>query len=361
VSVAVPEAPAVREHRPLTTTERNWLWALAIVVGSGLVFGGVLALEKAGGLVEKRSRLVWDASETSMRFLALSHFLVALVFTTTSKRMKRPSSWGIFLGLASLGALLCVGFSRIGGIGAPLAAVLFYAYFLVHEFRDQVGFYRANGDAPAGEDPKAMLRDLLVFPALAFAVIGAVFVFAGAFEIGGARRYVSAFGDVPAYLRQAIGVVAVLAALALVVATKRRYDRRFEGGVASFLATHRPILFVFAGIVAVLFLGIPLTGRVYPIVTLHVTAWYVFYVHMLRSRPRAAPGAKPFTWTWMRSTNAGFNFVHLGIAALVIAAGAYWAYATGNDSSNTPLRLLLSKDGFPYWTIMHVTVSFLPR
>ena len=141
-----------------------------------------VAIEKGAGLSNKRTRLVWDASETSMRLLALSHFLVALVFMSTSRTMRRARSWAVFLGLAALGAGLCWGFSRLGGIGAPLAAVLFYAYFLVHEFRDQVGFYRMNGDAPPSSDPRALLRDLLAFPALSFAVIGAIFVFAGAFH-----------------------------------------------------------------------------------------------------------------------------------------------------------------------------------
>jgi hypothetical protein len=358
---AVQVLPTARAKRPLTTTERNWLWALAIVVGSALVFGAVLALEKSAGFSDKRTRLVWDASETSMRFLALSHFLVALVFTTTSRRMRSPSAWGIFLGLAGLGTLLCVGFARIGGIEAPLAAVLFYAYFLVHEFRDQVGFYRMNGDAPAGGDAQTMLRDLLVFPALAFAVIGAVFTFAGAFEIGGARRFAGAFGDLAPLARQAIGVGALVAVAALLYWAKRRYARRPEGGLGGFVATHRPIFLVFGGIVAVLFAGILVTGRVYSIVTLHVTAWYVFYVHVLRSKPRPGPAPRPGSWAWMRGTAAGFNFVHLGIAALVIGAGAYWAYATGNDAGHSALRVLLSKEGFPYWTIMHVTVSFLPR
>ncbi len=357
----VQTVAAQRVRRPLTTTERNWLVALAVVIGSGLVFAAVLAIEKGAGLTDKRTRLVRDASETSMRLLALSHFLVALVFMSTSRSMRRARSWAVFFGLAALGAGLCWGFARLGGIGAPLSAVLFYAYFLVHEFRDQVGFYRMNGDAPPSSDPRALLRDLLAFPALSFAVIGAIFVFAGAFRIGGARRYTAAFGDLSATARQAVGIAAVVAAGALAVAVKRRWDRRHERGARGFLAQHRPIFLVFAGITTVLFAGIPLTGDVYPIVTLHVTTWYVFYLHALRSRPRPATPLRPLTWPWVRGTPAGFNFVHLGIAGLVVAAAAFWAYGTGNDAGQHVLRVLLSKDGFPYWTILHVTVSFLPR
>src|SRR5262245_47004525 len=99
---ATEVATAAPTRRPWTTTERNWMWALAIVVGSGLLFGAVLAVEKSLGYSNKHSRLVWDASETSMRFLALAHFLVALVFTLSSRRMKRPASWGVFLGLTGL-------------------------------------------------------------------------------------------------------------------------------------------------------------------------------------------------------------------------------------------------------------------
>ena len=99
-------AVATLPRRSLTPTERNWLVSLAIVVGSGLLFGAYRLVEESFGLTDKRDRLVWSMWETSMRFLALSHFLVALVFTLSSRRMRTLAGWSWFLGLLGLGALI---------------------------------------------------------------------------------------------------------------------------------------------------------------------------------------------------------------------------------------------------------------
>jgi hypothetical protein len=363
---SVQETAAVAGRRPLTATERNWLWALAIVVGSGLLFGLYRAFEERAGLHDKEDRLVWNAWETSMRFLALSHFLVALVFTLSSRRMKTGAGRAWFAGLLVVGAAACWGFGRLGGmdsgtsVGAMLA-VLFYGYFLVHEFRDQAFFYRANGDAPRGVDAKEDTRSVLLVPALVFGLIAATFALGAAFEIGGARRYDQAFDALAHPVRGIVGCLPMALVLAAAWAWRRRILRTHPGGLRAFLARHRPILLVYVGIYAVLMLGIALTGRVYAIVTLHVTAWYVFTVHQLSRRGPPAPAPAPGSSAWMRSTVAGFNALHLGMAALVVAAAAAWAYAFGNSPGQDALRVLLSRESFPYWTILHVTVSFAPK
>jgi hypothetical protein len=363
---SVEEVAAAAGRRPLTATERNWLWALAIVVGSGLLFGAYRAIEESAGLREKEDRLVWNGWETSMRFLALSHFLVALVFTVSSRRMRTVKGLGWFAGLLAAGVLACVGFSRLGGMDggtttSAMLAVLFYGYFLVHEFRDQAFFYRANGDAPKGVDAREDTRSVLLVPALVFGLIAATFAFGAAFEIGGARRYDQAFDAFSHPVRGILGVLPMALVLAAAWAWRRRIVRTHPGGLRAFLARHRPILLVYLGIYAVLMLGIVATGRVYAIVTLHVTAWYVFTVHQLSRRPAPDPAPPPGSMAWMRGTVAGFNALHLGLAGVVVAAAAAWAYAFGNSHGQDALRVLLSRESFPYWTILHVTVSFAPK
>jgi hypothetical protein len=347
--------------RAFTTTERNWLLALAIVVGSGLLFGLVLAVEQCVSGAPREERLVWHGAETSMRFLALSHFLVAALYSLTSRRMRGAKPWGWWFGLLGLGVLLCVGFSRLGALGSPVAAALFYAYFLVHEFRDEAMFYGAYGDAPAEAPSRSRWKDVYVAPLLVLGLIAAVFVAGAAFRIGGARRYTdAAFGSTPEPVRWALGLVPAAAVAVAAFLWKRRYDATHPGGTGAFLRANRPIFFVFVGIFVVLLADIVVTGRVYAIVTLHVTVWYVFVLHQLRSRPPPEPPPRPFTWAWARTTPAGFNFVHLSVAALVIGAGALWAYGFRNDPGQDALRVLLSREAFPYWTVMHVTLSFVP-
>ncbi|HEY6066470.1 MAG TPA: hypothetical protein VIY96_09955, partial [Thermoanaerobaculia bacterium] len=102
-------------------------------------------------------------------------------------------------------------------------------------------------------------------------------------------------------------------------------------------------------------------GRAHSIVILHVAAWYVFSLRMLRRPGQAVPPPRRLNWAWMRSTPAGFNLLHVGSAALLVVAGLVWAFGLRNDPGALPFRLLLDRDNFAYWTIIHVTVSLAPR
>ena len=356
-SSSVASAPSVAAG--WTPTERNWLRALGLVVGGALVFWGILALERAFGHTDRPSRLVWHPVETSMRLFALSHFVVAILFMTTSRSMQSLRSWTWLVGLTGVGVGLCLLFGTAGALASHGAAVLFYAYFLVHEFRDQAFFYRANGDAPPGADERQLRRDLLLVPALVSLVIATVFFIGAAFRVGGARRYTDAvFGTLSPPLRMALGVAAGILCAGAVVWARRHYERTRQGGVAGFVRRNRPLLFVFGGILVVLFLDIAVTGRVYAIVALHVAAWFVFVNHQLAKRPPPSPAPTALSWRWMRSTRAGFNVLHLGVFALIVAAAWASSYAVGSKDG---AWALLGREAFPYWTIMHVTMSFVPR
>ena len=64
---------------------------------------------------------------------------------------------------------------------------------------------------------------------------------------------------------------------------------------------------------------------------------------------------------WVRTTQTGFQTLHLGLLVVLMAIGVVWAYAFHNDAAHHAMWVLVSRDAFPYWTIMHVTVSFTPR
>lgn len=348
--------------RPLTPTERNWIRSLLIVFGSVLLFWAVMGLEEALGRTAKGERLVYNGVETSMRLFGLSHFLVAILFLVTARRMRTVASWSWLLGLAGLGVVLCFGYDRLLGLDMRLARVLFLAYFLVHEFRDETFFYVANGDAKAAGPGPVPKRDLWVAPLLLLAGLVAVGAAGTAFRIGGMRRYAHLIGDVEGPLRWALGILPAVLVMLAVHAVRARLDRRFPGGAAGFVRAHRPIFFVFLGIPLLIAFDALTFGAAYMIVTLHVVAWYVFTMHQLKERAATAPSpARPLTWAWVRSTPAGFNTLHLGLVALVVAAGIVWAYGFKNDPGQGALYVLLDRGAFPYWTIMHVTISFVPR
>lgn len=348
--------------RGLTVTERNWLRALAIVVASILLFHGIEWLERTAGQPSREAGFVYHPAETPMRMVGLAHFLVAILFMSTSRAMQRPASWGWLAGLLALGAGLCWMFDDAGGVKAAIPKALFFTYFLVHEFRDQAFFYEANGDLPRGGDAARTRRDLLGIPLLALGVVLAVFSVGAGFRIGGARRYTDQLlGWAPESLVPVIGLLPLALVMLGFARWRAGIERHHEGGLRAFLRTHRPMLVVYGGILAVLLFDILVNRRAYAIVTLHVAAWYVFVLAGQARRPAPSPPPQAFSWSWMRSTPAGFNTLHLGLLGLVMAAALVWAYGFGNDPALSAFHLVLGKDAFPYWTIMHVTVSWMPR
>jgi hypothetical protein len=342
-------------RRPWTATEKNWLWGLAIVVALVALFTAVGAMESAG----RREKLVWNASETSTRFLAIAHTIVATSFLLTSKRMRstRGRSWFAAMTVAGVGA--CLLYAALGGKHAPLAELLFYAYFLLHEIRDEIFFYKVNGDAPAGSEPAARVlwaTPLLLAGALAFPIAAL-----SACGVAGPMRLRDAFEGIPQGARLAIGVAALAAAVALVVVAIRGISRLAAGGVREALAVPRPIFLVFAGIYALLAVGIAVTGRMYAIVGVHVAIWWVFTLRQMAARPAPSPRPKPLSWAWIKSTPAGFNAFHASVLLVVAAAAAWRAFGFQNAPEPQALALLVSKESFPYWTLLHVTWSWVPR
>ncbi len=356
------QALALPSGRPLTVTERNWLRAFWIVVASGVLFWGLHLLEVAAGRTLREEAFVYHPAETPMRMVGLAHFLVAILFMTTSRAMQRPTSWAWLAGLAVLGIALCRLFADAGGVKAAIPKALFFTYFLLHEFRDQAFFYEANGDLKSGPDAKQTRRDLLGLPLMALGLILGVFFVGAGLRLGGARRYTDELlGWAPAGLIPVLGLVP-LALLALFFLRWRSgIEHRHAGGLTAFLATHRPMLLVYGGILLVLLFDILVNRRAYAIVTLHVAAWYVFVIAGFGRRAAPSPAPAAPSWRWMRGTKPGFNLLHLGLLALVVAAALVWAYGFKNDAALSAMNVVLSKDAFPYWTIMHVTLSWMPR
>lgn len=344
----------------LTATERNWLRAAAIVLGSIAFFWSIQAAETRWRPAPRTQQVVYDPVETSMRVLALPHFILGLLFLATSRGMRQARSRRSVLLLAAAGAALCWLFAQVGGHREKFGQVIVLLYFAVHEFRDEAYFYVANGDAPPGTDAKRLGWQVLRAPALMLGFAGAVILLGVAFELGDLRRFTAPiFGRVEPPLRWALGTVPLLLIVLDALRLKRRCDRDFPGAFPEFLRRHRPILRVCLGIGLVILLEVLVRQKSRALVTLHVTAWYVFVMYQFGRRPAPVPAPSRFSWAWMRSTPGGFSFLHVGLAALTLLGCAVAAYGFRNDAAW--FQLVLSREAFPYWTIMHITISFVPK
>jgi hypothetical protein len=337
--------------RGWTLTESNWLWGLGLATAGAAVLAVVGELEEALRDAPRHAEFVVSAWETLTRFLAIAHTIVATLFLLTSRRVRTSRGVAWLAGLAAAGAALCLGFHAMGGLGAALGVALFFGYFLVHEVRDELFFYRANGDGPAAGDAERPLWPLAALLVTAIALTLALAVLLGA----RARRIGVTGTPTPGQVLAAIAVAA--AAVAAAGALVRRLGAHRGGGWRAVLRQHRPLLLVLGGVYAVLMGGFALTGRAYVVVAVHVTVWFVF---ALRRMDAGRGPARAPTWAWMRSTRAGFAALHGGVLAAVVAGSAVLAFA-GDNAADFPLGVLLGRESFPYWTIMHVTLSWVPR
>ena len=103
-------------------------------------------------------------------------------------------------------------------------------------------------------------------------------------------------------------------------------------------------------------LSLLITQRAYSLILFHVAGWYLFAAYQFTRHPPKCP--PDGWWTWMRSTATGFKTLHIAMVAVLIAIGLVWTLGL----HQTPyLAWLLAPESFLYWTIMHITISFVPR
>ena len=266
------------------------------------------------------------------------------------------------MALSALGAMLCRLFAKLGAPDARVPQLALLLYFGIHAFRDEALFFVANGDAPAGTAPERIGRTVLLAPLLLAWLFLAVDALGAAFEIGNHRRYTMAlFRPLAPPLRWALGALPLVALALAACVLRQRIARMPSGSMGRFLRAYRPIFLICGGIALFILVEILIQGRSRALVTLHVTGWYVFVLHQLRRRPPPLPAPPRFSWAWMRSTPGGFSFLHVGLAAAALLGCAVAAYGFRNDPSRAWFQLVLSPDAFPYWTIMHITISFVPK
>ncbi len=362
--MATVEAPVASQLHPLLRwatvavhdlgeSEKN-LWRAAMLV-MALIFGFELIrlaeqrfLAMPAGLA-----FVENAAETSTRYFTIPHVMVGFLFMITSTRSRtvRKRLW--IAGLLVVGAALGFAYGDLLSHGGKLLGAAFlYSYFLVHELRDEMNFYRMLDGAERIEDDRSFRR--FGQEQIALLLIGVVFIL----WVSGTMRTtpVLVIPGVSHLGMIAMAAVFGLAWMAAKVASYGRYAARRGTSIPQVVRDHRQFIRLFATVFLLTIVGAIVTDRLYPIILLHVSVWYVVTCRTLKQRPPAR--LKIGTWPWMRGTLSGFRTLHIGLAVACMIVGALAVYTTGPVDR---VWWLISPAAFPYWTIMHISVSFVPR
>lgn len=360
------------------------LWLTSLVASLGLV--ALLALEQ---LVEilvfggrpRRGLAIRDAVEGAMRVAGFGHHLVAAFFLAASGRAHSLSGGIWTIGLLVAGAGLSVVFAGLGGRVNPLAMGGFIVLFVAHAFRDEIFFYREYGRAagrPVRDPGNTLGWLLLAVMGLLSAVLVPVWVLVAymgstswlprwlPFNVRPDPRHTAALRSLIPGDWSVLAIVTVFAlpfAIILAVACARLVAAGAPGVMA-----HGPVVRVLAASVA-LTLGSGLLGLwlIDVVILMHFVSWFVFTTEKLR---RPVPPGRPGSWSlveWLRGTRPGFWTLHGGISVAVLGLIVFnhhvlrgqplaWAGFTLSNPFG-----VLSADAFYYWTIVHVTLSLVPR
>jgi hypothetical protein len=338
----------------LGISEKN-LWRAAALTFAFIalfsVFGWVeAALVPGGGSL----RFIQNAAESATRCFTIPHVIIGFAFMVTASRSQTASRRMLIAALLLFGTLLSVGYSRVlGGGHYSLATVLLYGYFLIHELRDEASFYCMFGDGPQTRETDKQFRSFtwgLVVLTVAAVVAALLLSYTSRADVG-----VLTASEAPTIVLVSTAMV-VLGLLAAGWLLFSWYAERTKTSVAALVHEHRRLLRLFVSVLLVTLVGVVFTGRLYSVVLLHVLVWYVFVSRRLRERPPTE--APRGLWPWMRGTYAGFHTLHLGLAAVVTLV---WLVGVYGPFPTSPVWALVSPESLPYWTIMHITVSFVPR
>lgn len=342
-------------RRTLGVTERNFWKAVALTIVIAAVFIAGCWVERNVFKRGSADRFIDDGTAAAMRYITIPHIIIGFLFMVSSRNNQTAVKRAWIVGLLALGVGLCCFYYINGGRDNKLLYGSVYLYFLIHELRDEGMFYVVLGDAPHITDKKRFkqfTRALVALTLLAVVVIGWSGVPFGLYPRGYqpvdqarsmAFKCLLAFGP----------IVAWCAAARL---TLGYFAQGFPGGVAALVRTHAPLIRLMTGSAAVLGLSMLITQRAYCLILFHVTSWYIFACYQYaRTQPKTPPKG---WWLWMRTTLPGFRVLHIGMVLALLFIGALWVFKFGKAPS---MAWLLAPNAFLYWTIMHITVSFVPR
>ncbi|THD71687.1 MAG: hypothetical protein E7813_05250 [Bradyrhizobium sp.] len=312
------------------------------------------------------------SAEMVMRYVTLPHYGIGFLFMAASARNRTVGRRASIAGLLVLGGLLCLGYAFLGTAfsnemtgsktmrfhwsetgASPLALYAILFYFLAHELRDQAMFYVAT-------DSSGVIADRPLFDRFVNWLIGlSIGTFATVIWsalVLGQQSPALVLPELTGNLRAVIALAPVAFCVLGLGALARWYAHATGQTVKEMGDRHGPLIRVFVGVFLWISLGFALRLGIYLLILFHVVGWYVFTCYKLKERGQASPAADWLTWT--RTNLSGFRTLHVGLVVAFIAVGAVWTYGF---EGHGPLWYVLAPGAFLYWTITHITVSFLPR
>jgi hypothetical protein len=345
-------------------TVRYWLRAIAWTLAAIGVCLLLYTVDKwypfDGGSRATDFRMFKNPTTVPMRIMGIPHFVIAILFLVSSRRLRENRNRLIFVALCAVSVVLCLLWQRAGAQHNAFAVFLFYFYFLFHGFRDDAFFYKTYGDMPQAA-AVADGRVMVVLQLLLLGLLASLF-WPAVTQIAQKRyaivdpilaNFFPADWPFVARLLSMFLPMAAVAAFAL-----HRIARGQPEGWAGFWRVHRPILTVYLLSLGVVLLALTGGSGAFDIwVLTHFVAWFFFALFLIdRFPPKSPPEG---WWGWMRTTRPGFITLHMGMAAVVAVCMAISVYGFGQSA--TALDIIVGKDSFYYWTIVHVTLSFVPR
>lgn len=325
----------------------------------------VYLVEKEVLGLRSSQRWVIDCIEAPMRFFTIAHIIVATLFLATAKKNQNLSRRLSLAALSAVGVALCLGWYSLADTsqiwdmkhGTNLqvqAHLLILTYFLVHEVRDEIFFYRIMGDAP--KDAQSEELDRLHRGIITFMPMTLLAFYLWPHQILSAENRLPFVIELSSPWNWIVAMIPAAGSLAYLGLFLSREARRAQTSVGGFIKRHAPLFRVMAGVMGTVAVGSLIFQRGSLLILLHVCIWYVFAVQGLKARRPAVPPSE--WWAWMRSTPEGFRVLHLGLFVLAATLGFLCVYVTGVDGW---LWAVMSPAAFAHWSIMHITLSFMPR
>lgn len=310
---------------------------LAVGIGSG-----IYAVETL--ILQCDHRFVENPAETMTRAIGLAHFSIGWLFLFTSPRLRNRAALARLAFWTLFGFAFCWIFAQFGADKNPFLMMAYFSFFFVHEVWDEAYLYRQSGES---RDEASRAEQFV--PALCWAMSLLLMAVLASFQVVRSRSVLLQYGS-ELGLIGAGAVLSMLAVGALIVAVRRA--RQLYGSVQEAVAQYRPLFAVYAGIGVIMLIG-SLFGSsgVILIILIHGLTWLVCTYRRLSERRAEVTGI----WSWLRGTPTGFLTLHLG---LTVVALVLFALRTHIWQRTGIVCDLVSRSWFPYWSIMHIAVSF---
>lgn len=349
---------------PVVTYETLKRWGVGVLVMLALVFIFDF-FDNAELMFYGTEQAFRGTFSAPMRMLGIPHFVIGILFMLTSASLHSRRSYGHVAIALLLSTLIISVVYQIGGPYAhPAILPLVFLGFLIHEFRDQFSFYQHDR-----LDRK--VEDRSTGRTIAILLVGFSFVL---FAIGWSLQFllpnlVSYARFLPGleqlstatYTIYWLGPVAASLFVALLCVTRVRQENPGES-VRQLMYRDRVIWLVYLGTITVVLLLLPFKGKAETILLLHVVSWWVFAtrnLHTSKQTPRFGNRKKGW-FNRVKRTQAGFQIFHWGLVLLMGVLSLYWFQTLGAPAGHV-LEFVVTPAAFYYWTIFHVTMSFVPK